>query len=188
MKTKVRLCKLLFSTRLLVSLLIILGILECLQWLQGEGKSSKSLLLSDYPELSSSSMMSSSSSNFASSAGLPGTAVPASELAKVKIEPEKKSTDNHQNILLLAYARSGKLHILIQRVFWHSNGEIIVVKAPLSRESFCQLVQGQLTIMNHCSGDSCHINDTSMQLRYTVLSSKRDKTILPDTGVFMMIS
>ena len=162
MKTKVRLCKLLFSTRLLVSLLIILGILECLQWLQGEGKSSKSLLLSDYPELSSSSMMSSSSSNFASSAGLPGTAVPASEL---KIEPEKKSTDTHQNILLLAYARSGKLHILIQRVFWHSNGEIIVVKAPLSRESFCQLVQGQLTIMNHCSGDSCniYIYETSMQ-------------------------
>ena len=117
MKTKVRLCKLVFSTRLLVSLLIILGILEGLQWLQGEGKSSKSLLLSDYPELSSSSMMSSSSSNFASSAGLPGTAVPASELAKVKIEPEKKSTDTHQNILLLAYARSGKLHILIQRVF-----------------------------------------------------------------------
>ena len=111
MKTKVRLCKLLFSTRLLVSLLIILGILECLQRLQGEGKSSKSLLLSDYPELSSSSMMSSSSSNFASSAGLPGTALPASEMTKVKMEPEKKSTHTHQNILLLAYARSGKLYI-----------------------------------------------------------------------------
>ena len=175
MKTKLRLCKLLFSTRLLVSLLIILGILEGLQWLQGEGKSSKSLLLSDYPELSSSSMMSSSSSNFPSSAHLPETAVPASEMTKVKIEPEKKSTHTHQNILLLAYARSGKLHILIQRVFFlNSYGEIIVVKAPLSRESFCQLVQGQLTIMNHCSGDSCHIYDTSRQLRYTVLSSKRD--------------
>ena len=111
MKTKVRLCKLLFSTRLLVSLLIILGILECLQWLQGEGKSSKSLLLSDYPELSSSSMMSSSSSNFASSAGLPETALPVSEMTKVKMEPEKKSTHTHQNILLLAYARSGKLYI-----------------------------------------------------------------------------
>jgi len=107
MKTKLRLCKLLFSTRLLVSLLIILGILECLQWLQGEGKSSKSLLLSDYPELSSSSMMSSFSSNFPSSAHLPETAVPASEMTKVKIEPEKKSTHTHQNILLLAYARSG---------------------------------------------------------------------------------
>ena len=117
MKTKMRLCKLLFSTRLLVSLLIILGILECLQWLQGEGKSSKSLLLSDYPELSSSSMMSSSSSNFASSAHLPETALAASEMTKVKIEPEKKSTHTHQNILLLAYARSGKLHILTQRVF-----------------------------------------------------------------------
>ena len=164
MKTKLRLCKLLFSTRLLVSLLIILGILECLQWLQGEGKSSKSLLLSDYPELSSSSMMSSSSSNFASSAHLPETALPASEMTKVKMEPEKKSTHTHQNILLLAYARSGKLHILIQRVFWNTNGEIIVVKAPLSRESFCQLVQGQLTIMNHCSGDSCHVYETSSML------------------------
>ena len=111
MKTKLRLCKLLFSTRLFVSLLIILGILEGLQWLQGEGKSSKSLLLSDYPELSSSSMMSSSSSNFASSAHLPETALPASEMTKVKMEPEKKSTHTHQNILLLAYARSGKLYI-----------------------------------------------------------------------------
>ena len=120
MKTKARLCKLLFSTRLLVSLLVILGVLECLQWLQGEGKSSRSLLLSDYPELSSSSMMSSSSSNFASSAHLPETALPASEMTKVKMEPEKKSTHTHQNILLLAYARSGKLHILIQRVFWNS--------------------------------------------------------------------
>ena len=131
MKTKVRLCKLLFSTRLLVSLLIILGILEGLQWLQGEEKSSKSLLLSDYPELSSSSMMSSSSSNFASSAHLPETAVPASEKTKVKIEPEKKSTHTHQNILLLAYARSGKLHVLTQRVF-----EIQMVKWLLWRLLF----------------------------------------------------
>ena len=128
MKTKLRLCKLLFSTRLLVSLLIILGILEGLQWLQGGGKSQ---LLSDYPELSSSSMMSSSSSNFPSSAHLPETALPASELTKVKIEPEKKSTHTHQNILLLAYARSGKLHILIQRVF-----EIQIVKSLLSRLLF----------------------------------------------------
>ena len=70
MKTKVRLCKLLFSTRLLVSLLIILGFLECLHWLQGVGEGfpgSKDLILADYPELSSMK----SSSNFHSSSHLP---------------------------------------------------------------------------------------------------------------------
>ena len=108
MKTKVRLCKLLFSTRLLVSLLIILGILECLHWLQGVGEGfpgSKDLILADYPELSSMK----SSSNFHSSSHLPEkSAPPSSSPIQTESNPRKKSPPVRQNILLLAYARSGK--------------------------------------------------------------------------------
>ena len=111
MKTKVRLCKLLFSTRLLLTLLIILGILECLHWLQqGVGRESNNdrLILEDYPELSSS--MKSSSNFFPSSSNLPEQAASTStQLIQVKSNPKKKKTaHDHQNILLLAYARSGK--------------------------------------------------------------------------------
>ena len=108
MKTKVRLCKLLFSTRLLVSLLIFLGILECLHWLQGVGEGfpgSKDLILADYPELSSMK----SSSNFHSSSHLPEkSAPPSSSPIQTESNPRKKSPPVRQNILLLAYARSGK--------------------------------------------------------------------------------
>ena len=108
MKTKVRLCKLLFSTRLLVSLLIILGILECLHWHQGVGEGfpgSKDLILADYPELSSMK----SSSNFHSSSHLPEKpASPSSSPIQTESNPRKKSPPVRQNILLLAYARSGK--------------------------------------------------------------------------------
>ena len=109
MKTKVRLCKLLFSTRLLVSLLIILGFLEFLHWLQGVKESfhdgAKDLILEDYPELSS---MKSSSSNFPSSLShLPERTSTSSDLIQAKSDAKKKPTHLHQNILLLAYARSG---------------------------------------------------------------------------------
>ena len=107
MKTKVRLCKLLFSTRLLVFLLIILGILECLHWLRGTGESfpgSNNLILKDeYPELSSMK----SSSNFPPSSRLPETSPTSTQLIQVKSDPKKKAARVHQNILLLAYARSG---------------------------------------------------------------------------------
>ena len=108
MKTKVRLCKLLFSTRLLVSLLVVLGILECLQWLQGAGErfpgsNDLTLLEEDYPELSSMK----SSSNFPSSAHLPEAASTSPRLIQVKSNPKKNPARVHQNILLLAYARSG---------------------------------------------------------------------------------
>ena len=111
MKTKVRLCKLLFSTRLLVSLLVVLGILECLQWLQGAGErfpgsNDLTLLEEDYPELSSMK----SSSNFPSSSHLPEAAESTSpDLIQVKSNPKKNPARVHQNILLLAYARSGKI-------------------------------------------------------------------------------
>ena len=111
MKTKGRLGKLLFSTRLLVSLLIILGFLECLHWLQGVKEtfhdgSAKDLILEDYPELSS---MKSSSSNVPSSLShLQEAASTSSDLIQAKSDAKKKPTHLHQNILLLAYARSGK--------------------------------------------------------------------------------
>jgi len=100
MKTKVRLCKLLFSTRLLVSLLIILGILECIHWLKGaEEGFPRSRLEENYPELSSMK----SSSNIHSSSHLPEAASTSSH--EIKSNPKKNRV--HQNILLLAYARSG---------------------------------------------------------------------------------
>ena len=100
MKTKVRLCKLLFSTRLLVCLLIILGILECIHWLKGaEEGFPGSRLEEDYPELSSMK----SSSNIHTSSHLPEAASTSSH--QVKSNPKKNRV--HQNILLLAYARSG---------------------------------------------------------------------------------
>ena len=121
MKTKVRLCKLLFSTRLLVSLLVVLGILECLQWLQGAGErfpgsNDLTLLEEDYPELSSMK----SSSNFPSSAHLPEAASTSPRLIQVKSNPKKNPARVHQNILLLAYARSGNnFEITISAVLLH---------------------------------------------------------------------
>ena len=114
MKTKVRLCKLLFSTRLLVSLLVLLGILECLQWLQGAGErfpgsNDLTLLEEDYPELSSMK----SSSNFPSSAHLEAEST-SPRLIQVKSNPKKNPARVHQNILLLAYARSGKIFLKSQ--------------------------------------------------------------------------
>ena len=142
MKTKVRLCKLLFSTRLLVSLLIILGILECIHWLKGAGEGFPgSRLEEDYPELSSMK----SSSNIHSSSHLPEEASTSSH--QVKSNPKKNRA--HQNILLLAYARSGNN-------FEEHNTELscTVHQGPLSLVNFYQLEPGQLTTMNLSSGGS----------------------------------
>ena len=168
MKTKVRLCKLLFSTRLLVSLLIILGILECLHWLQGgagEGfPGSNDLILGEeYPELSSMK----SSSNFPSSAHLPEAAATSLHLIQVKSNPKKKE---NQNILLLAYARSGN-NFEIRNIFKNSalKCSTINLQAPHSLVNFCQLEPGQLTIMSLSSGG------------YTVQpNNKTDKDFNPD--------